>query len=465
MRKASLTLTCTTFAAMAVGACTLTFADDWKLCERDEHCDEGQLCGEDNTCVEAEVGGCVVAIGENITEDQTWEPGDEGCTYLLEDVIYIEPGVTLSIRPGTQIRGEFGSALVSTSGARLDARGTEFEPIVLSSAQPEGMRLSGDWGGLALLGRATVNEPNPVLEGLEDVQRASFGGTDDSWNCGALEYVRVEFAGFPLETDEELNGLTLGGCGTGTIINHVQVHQGKDDGVEIFGGTVSMDHVVISQAQDDSLDWDRGWRGDAQFIAIIQDAEGDNGFECDNWSDDNDAEPRSMPRVYNATLIGSNTMGASQRGATFKEGTAGEVRNAIFMGHPVESIDLKDPATVAQVTDGAMVVSHSMFFAAGPDGTHYFPTAQEEMLEDDDEGFDEAVAFMAEALGNVFGSDPGIANPYDLRNPGWVPSAAAAGVGVKPPGDGIFDEAATYAGAFAPGTTPWTANWTAYPEN
>ncbi|WP_217910171.1 hypothetical protein [Pseudenhygromyxa sp. WMMC2535] len=304
---------------------------------------------------------------------------------MLTKVIYIENGATLTVRAGTQIRGEQGSALVATRGARLESRGTEFAPVVFSSAQEEGMRLAGDWGGVALLGRATVNQANPVLEGLTDTSRASFGGTDDDWGCGVLEYTRIEFAGYPLQLDEELNGLTLGGCGSGTIISHVQVHYGKDDGVEIFGGTVDLDHVVISRAQDDSLDWDRGWRGKAQFLAIQQDAEGDNGLECDNWEDDNDADPRSSPTLYNVTLIGSNDPGASQRGATFKQGTAGTVRNALFMGHPVESIDVKGEATAAQLSEGALSVSYSVFFAAGSDGEHYFPTVQEEMGDEDDD--------------------------------------------------------------------------------
>ena len=447
------------FAATTLMLPACSFILDFQVCEQDSHCGDGLVCSADGECIVGESSEVIVA--ENITEDTVWAADR---VYRLSKEIFVENGATLTIRAGTKIIGDQGSALVVTVGARLESRGTEFEPVVFTSSRDEDMRLPGDWGGVALLGRATVNQPNAVLEGLTDASRAAYGGTDDSWSCGVLEYTRIEFAGFPLKADEELNGLTLGGCGSGTIVDHVQVHLGDDDGVEVFGGTVNLSHVVISRAQDDSLDWDRGWRGKAQFVAIIQDSEGDNGLECDNWSDDNEAEPRSSPTIYNVTLIGSNDPIASQRGATFKEGTAGIVRNAIFMGHPVESIDIKGESTVAQLDGGGLTVGYSIFYSAGPDGQHFFPTLQEEMLDDDDGGYDEAMFFKSEVLNNQLGVDPLINNAYNLAEPGWVPGAAIAGTGVNPPGDGFFQEAANYPGAFAPGALPWTENWTRYPE-
>ncbi|MFV8749571.1 hypothetical protein ACNOYE_03345 [Nannocystaceae bacterium ST9] len=451
----------TLFAATLLGssACSLLF--DFEPCEIDEHCGAGLVCSA-GACVEG-MGGEEIEVGENIGEDTIWETGN---TYRLTNVVHVENGATLTIRSGVRVIGEQGSALVVVRGARLESRGTEFEPVVFTSAQPEGERLPGDWGGVALLGRAEVNQANAVLEGLTDASRAGFGGTEDDWSCGVLEYTRIEFAGFALKLDEELNGLTLGGCGSGTIINHVQVHYGKDDGVEVFGGSVDLQNVVITRAQDDSLDWDRGWRGDAQFVAIQQDVEGDNGLECDNFKEDNEAAPRSAPRLYNVTLIGSGDPAGSQRGATFKEGTAGTIRNAIFLNHPVESIDVKGPSTVVQLQDETLSVRNSLFFAAGAAGDHFFPTPTEESAdEDDDEGFDEATYFMASTQANTFAIDPQISSASDPAAPGWVPMATLTEIGVKPPGDGFFNEAATYPGAFAPGTAPWTENWTAYPEN
>lgn len=452
-------------------ACSLIFP--FHPCETDAHCFDGEVCSQQQ-CVpsdiadgsdtgESDTGGgpCSEDVEGPITQDTVWED----CEYHLREVIYVENGATLTVRAGTQVFGDEGSALVITSGSRLDSRGTEFSPVVFTSAQPEGMRTPGDWGGVALLGRAVVNEPNAVLEGLTDASRAAYGGTDDDWSCGVLEYTRIEFAGFPLQTDNELNGLTLGGCGSGTLIQNVQVHLGNDDGVEVFGGTVNLSRVVISRAQDDSLDWDRGWRGKAQFLAIIQDSGGDNAIECDNWGDMEDADPRSSPTIYNATLIGSNDPAASQRGATFKAGTAGTLRNFIFMGHPIESIDVKTEATVAQVESGGLTVGSSVFFQAGDDGNHFFPTLADEAIDDDDGAFDEDMAFRSDGLGNQFGLDPSITNAYNLTTPGWVPGSVINDTGVAPPGDGFFEEAADYTGAFAPGALPWTENWTAFPEN
>ena len=451
------------FAALLVGAsasaCSLLF--DFQACENDSHCGAGQACSA-GVCVEGNAD-TRIEISENITVDTIWESGN---TYVLTDIIHIENGATLTIRSGVTVLGEQGSALVVVRGSRLESRGTEFEPVVMTSALAVGQRSSGDWGGVAMLGRAEVNQPNALLEGLVDASRAGFGGTEDDWSCGVLEYTRIEFAGFALKLDEELNGLTLGGSGTGTVIDHVQIHLGKDDGIEIFGGSVDLQHVVITRAQDDSLDWDRGWRGDAQFIAIQQDAGGDNGLECDNWKTDNEAAPRSAPQLYNVTLIGSGDPGASQRGATLKEGTAGTIRNALFIDHPVESLDVKGPSTVVQIQNEALSVRNSLFFGAGSTGDHFFPTISEESAaEDDDEGFDEATYFAESTQANVFSIDPQIAGSHDLLEPGWVPSADLSGIGVKPPGDGFFNEAANFPGAFAPGVTPWTENWTAYPEN
>ena len=468
----------------ATAACSGIFPFDGS-CSSDADCPDDAICSSDLVCVAASGetsgdgdgdptgdgdgdgdptgdgdgdSGCLIEVDANITEDQTWED----CEYRLKEVVYIENGATLTVAAGTLVTGESGAALIATRGARLESRGTEFDPVVFTSAQPEGMRLSGDWGGVALLGRATVNEPNAVLEGLTDEARAGYGGMDDSWSCGVLEYTRIEFAGFALDLDNELNGLTLGGCGSGTLIDHVQVHLGKDDGIEVFGGTVNLKYAVVTQADDDSLDWDRGWRGKVQFLAILQDANGDNGLECDNWKDDNDATPLSQPTIYNATVLGG---GVAPRGATFKEGTAGTVNNAIFMGHAVESVDIRSCNTAMYCMDDSMLVSNSMFFDTA--NGHYFPTLADEMSMDDDDdcGFDEDAHFRDPVYDNQFDVDPEIMTPYDVEAPSWVPSMAVAGLGDTPPGDGFFLETATYPGAFAPGLAAWTENWTAYPQN
>ncbi len=443
-------------------------------------CTAPESCTDDNQCV-AEFGagfvcepgesiclgpsdGDRVPVAADIETDQTWTATN---TYLLETVVYVRPGVVLTVEAGTRIEGEQGSALVVERGASIEARGTEVAPIVFSSSQPAGMRAPGDWGGLALLGDATTNAAAPSLEGVPSDARAGFGGNDDDGSCGALEYVRVEFAGFALKLDEELNGLTLAGCGSGTIVDHVQVHQGKDDGVEVFGGTVNLRNLVITRAQDDSLDWDLGWRGAAQFVAIQQDSGGDNGFEASS-SSDSGAQPVAAPQIYNVTLIGSGQTGGN-RGINLKDGTQGVVANALFVGHGLESIDVQGSVAVDNLRAGRLAVDSSVFFNAGSSGDHFFPTVEEEteMMagdgRDDDGGFDEAEFFAG--TNNAFGVDPGLPDPFNLASPGWVPSntAVVGDVGRAPPPG--FDEGASYAGAFAPNQPAWTTGWTDFSAN
>jgi hypothetical protein len=196
------------------------------------------------------------------------------------------------------------AALIVSRGSQLEAVGTAALPIVFTSGNAVGDRITGDWAGVALLGNATLNNGTDTagvftdnLEGVDPTDaRGIYGGNNDASSCGHLEYVRIEFGGDEFSTDNELNGLTLAGCGSGTTLSHIQVHRGKDDGIEFFGGTAGMDHVVISGASDDSLDWDQGWRGNVQFLVVHQfEGIGDAGFEADNYGSMELATPRSNP--------------------------------------------------------------------------------------------------------------------------------------------------------------------------
>lgn len=411
-----------------------------------------------------DMGPEIVRVNQPIIGSVQWSADK---IYILEEIIYVQDQASLNIEAGTEIRGEFGSALIVRRGGKLRANGLPDNPVVFTSAKPVGQRVPGDWGGVALLGNAPTNEPNAVLEGIEDTSKVVFGGSDAEWSCGKLEYVRIEFAGFALDSNKELNALTLAGCGSGTIVDHVHTHFGKDDGLEIFGGTVNISHVLITRAQDDSLDIDRGWKGNAQFIAIQQDANGDNGIEADNWKTSKDAMPRTSPQIYNITIIGPNN-GTKSIGMTLKEGVAGTISNGIFMGHPTIAIDIQGDATVAQVTSDNMRVQNSLFFDFGADGMTYFPVEEPNSANDDDNGFDEGMHFRNATYGNVFGQDPRLANPFDLQGVDFRPTDGqrVSGIGTTPPttADSFFDESATYLGAFAPGIPSWTNGWTSFPD-
>ena len=167
-----------------------------------------------------------VRIHSDITTDTVWETGTR---YVLEDKIFVE-NAQLTIKPGVIIQGEAGSALIVTSSSKLFARGSRNQPVVFTSAKPEGERARGDWGGVVLLGKAPVNEPDSAIEGLPDTDlRGRFGGQNPDHSCGVVQYTRIEFAGFEVYKNNELNGLTLGGCGSNTIVQNVQVHRALDD--------------------------------------------------------------------------------------------------------------------------------------------------------------------------------------------------------------------------------------------
>jgi hypothetical protein len=417
----------------------------------------------------------IVMVSEDVEADATWTADK---TYVLTSHVFVR-GATLTIEPGTVIRGENDSSLVVTTSARLVAEGTAGDPIVFTSAQAEGGRAAGDWGGVVLLGLAPINVTggSEVIEGFDaSTEGIEYGGDDEAHDCGSLEYVRIEFAGFELSTDNELNALTLGGCGSGTNLDFIQTHLGADDGIEFFGGTASLRHAVITQPDDDGLDWDFGWSGTAQFVIVQQNPiVGNQAFESDNTENDNDATPRSSPVIWNVTLIGSNAepgeAGKTQGGMTLRRGTAGEINNAIVAYFADWAIDVADFATVEQAEAGGLAVKTSCFFDNANDTGAGFPAGfdVEEEVENDCEtpeagceGFDEQAHFTAELHANLW-EDPMLTGALDLTAPSFAPAGGSPvlGSGATPPAG--FDTSATFIGAV--GATDWTSGWTAYPAD
>jgi hypothetical protein len=428
----------------------------------------GSSTGGSGTGGTAGSGGSGAAAEEHIsgeiTANTTWSAGT---TYILDDLTYVVNDSTLTIEPGTTILGSgVGSALIVTRGSRLVAEGTASEPIVFTSARAEGSRNPGDWGGVALLGAASVNVADPLLEGIEALgDRGAYGGTDDAHNCGSLEYVRIEFSGFEFSMDNELQALTLAGCGTGTNIDYVQAHRSSDDGFEVFGGKVDIKHAVLSNNQDDSLDWDFGWTGRAQFLVVRHDAsQSDAGFEADNGNPSTEATPRSEPNIFNVTLVGGE--GSTSPGMVLRRGTWGAVHNAIITGFPVSGVDIRDAFSVdgTETDPPRLLVANSIFFQNGSEGTEH-ADADGEGDDDDDEGFVESTYLADAAFANRLGVDPGLPDAANVTAPNLVPPATspAATGGLTPP-EG-FDVSATYVGALPPGGPDWTAEWTAFPEN
>ncbi len=274
-------------------------------------------------------------ISGNITTNTTWTADKK---YVLDGFVYVKDGITLTIEPGTIIRGDKQKkgSLIVERGAKIMAVGTKEKPIVFTSNQPAGQRAAGDWGGVIIMGKAPQNKPgDPVIEGEGT---AKYGGDQPADNSGKLKYVRIEFAGVALATDNEINGLTMGGVGSGTEIDYVQVSYGGDDSFEWFGGTVNAKHLISYRGLDDDFDTDNGYSGNVQYGLIIRDPKvadqaGDsNAFESDNDGTGTDATPQTSAKFANITAtIAPGTLDSKYNAAMrLRRNTRLSIYNSVF---------------------------------------------------------------------------------------------------------------------------------------
>ena len=248
-------------------------------------------------------------VSADITTNTTWSG-----VILLQNKIYVKNNATLTIAPGTIIRGDklTQGSLIITRGAKINAQGTSTQPIIFTSNEAVGNRNEGDWGGIVLLGLARNNQPGGVanIEGIVATTDTQYGGAFDNDNSGTIKYVRIEFAGIALEPNKEINGITFGSVGSATTVDYVQVSHSGDDSFEWFGGTVNCKHIIAYRGLDDDFDTDFGYRGKVQFALSIRDkdvsdAAGDsNSFESDNDAAGSVAQPKTMPIFSNVTLVG-----------------------------------------------------------------------------------------------------------------------------------------------------------------
>lgn len=250
----------------------------------------------------------------NITADRTISAANKN---FLKGFVYVKSGATLTIEAGSVIKGisvasgERAASLIIEPGAKIIAEGTVDKPIVFTSDKEPGKRVTGDWGGLIICGNARVNRTNqPTIEGGPGTHYGNT--TSDEFNgesSGKLKYVRIEFAGYPLEPDKEINGLTFGGVGSGTEVEFVQISYSNDDSYEWFGGTVNAKHLIAYKGWDDDFDTDYGYTGKLQFLLSVRDKDiadtsDSNGFESDNDGDGSTNTPFTKPVFSNVTLIG-----------------------------------------------------------------------------------------------------------------------------------------------------------------
>ena len=297
-------------------------------------------------------------ISANITSNTTWTSDK---TYLLNGIIYVTSGVTLTIQPGTVIKGNAsvsgGTALVITKNAKIIAQGTAEAPIVFTSSKDTGARATGDWGGVIILGRASLNRPGGVanIEGIATSTNTEYGGgasPNDNDNSGILTYARIEYGGYIFATDQEINGLTMGAVGRGTQIDHVQTSFVNDDAFEWFGGTVNCSYLVAYRCIDDNWDTDFGYSGSVQFALGVRDpnfsdqssGSTSEGFESDNDGTGSTNTPVTKCLFSNVTEIGPyrGVVGTSTPSGTFKFRRAARIRrrsqmklfNSVLMDYP-----------------------------------------------------------------------------------------------------------------------------------
>ncbi len=408
----------------------------------------GCVDGDDPGAPRMELGA-VIDADTTLTCDTVW---------VLTQATFVRNAV-LTLEPGTTVIGANGSALVVEATSRLEASGTPEAPIVFTSAQPKGERQRADWGGIVLIGNALVNLPNGVgqTEGFADPP--SYGGNDPAHNCGTMQYVRVEFAGFELVMDNELNGITFYTCGTDTVVDHVQSHMGSDDALEWFGGGFDAKYLIATGMADDALDVDLGFQGSFQYVLVHQDpgaADGNHGLEWSNGPDDFTATPLTSPTVANLTFVGQGPGGnaAKSIGFNFKEGTEANVYNSYFTNVTGFGAALQDQATIEIAESGGIVVEGTFWGTSGGFGFQGDgPYSWTEM---------EWESFLLDQPGNQDGVDLALDGTWGAPNAKPAADTAAVSGGVAAGLPGIEDT--TYVGAIDPeATDDWTqASWINY---
>jgi hypothetical protein len=394
-----------------------------------------------------------IEVPLGIDADATWTCDQ---IHVLTGITIVSGG-TLTIEPGTTILGGAGSALVVDKGARLQAVGTAEQPIVMTSVNVGASPARGDWGGLALLGTAPTNVGEGVAEGFAD-SPPSYGGSDAGHDCGALQYLRVEWAGNEISPGNELNGITFYACGTATVVDHVQVHMGLDDGIEMFGGAFDAHHLVITGAADDSIDSDQGFRGSLQHVLLHQDPTiGDNCLEWSNQGNDFTAEPLTGPSIANMTCVGSGGGGDKSKGITLKEGTQASVWNSLLTNLTNEGVVLVNQATQTQAEAGAISLEGSHFCGAA---TFAVDTNEEDP---------DPAGWTSEGLQAWLVGDGGAATGSDCALPSleWRAPNVQPPAGSAPDGAGVMlpagFAATSYAGAVDPNGEDWTREpWISY---
>ena len=281
-----------------------------------------------------------------ISANETWSADQ---IHYIKGRCWVENNSTLTIEPGTIIKGRTGTeanaaALIITRGSKLNAVGTASKPIIFTSeldnielGQLSGTNLNendrGKWGGLVILGAAKISaEDGDVEARIEGIPATEsyglFGGSDDTDNSGIITYLSIRHGGALLGEGNEINGLTLGGVGNGTTINHIEIVGNVDDGIEWFGGSVNVDDVIVYYQGDDGLDIDMNFSGTVDNFMVVQGGDTDEGLEIDG--PEGSTHTTGLFTLKNGTIITNDGKGS---GADLKSKAQGTIENCSFIGY------------------------------------------------------------------------------------------------------------------------------------
>jgi hypothetical protein len=411
--------------------------------------------------------------------------------YVVTGFLEVQPGATLTIPAGTELISDLNTkgtiVTLRASGdqpsGRLVVNGTPAAPVTfqpgteatagsLSPAQVTSCS-RGEGGGVILHGDAPINQAVGLSEGVS----RPFGGDNPTDDSGNINYLVIVCGGVKVTPDNEINGLTLAGTGSGTGIHFVQAHLIADDGFEWFGGTTNADHLISSGNDDDGLDCDFGWAGTVQFAVVVQDRDlANRGFECDNDADGSALTPITAPNFWNVTWVGAGVLVANgdvNDGLFIRRNSAPVVRNAIVANFGNAGIVIDGSGSQAQATGGALALSNILFF-------------QNKLLAPEAAAMQAASGCAAQNIGfrtsgayapappftggtTFLCADPNfgsvnLTDPINGTTPNLVPQAGSpalvAANAAQPTGSGIVDAGARYLGAF--NAADWTAPWSAW---
>ena len=407
--------------------------------------------------------------------------------YKLRGLVYVTSGAILTIEPGTKIVGELNKqgGLIITRSSKIIADGTSDKPIVFTSEAATPQR--GDWSGIVILGNAPTNSSFNGVQGIGEIE----GGVNNSDglglygtpstqaqnpadNSGILRYVRIEYAGYAFLPDKEINGLTFGGVGSGTVVDYVQVSYANDDSFEWFGGNVNCKHLISFRTLDDDFDTDNGFSGTVQFGIVLRDSavadiSKSEAFESDNDANGSTLLPQTKAVFSNMTVIGPretpSSLGNSLflAGAQIRRNSSESIFNSIIMGWPTGLIIDASKGTPTDLNIPATLFVQNTIIGGCTTPVKYAASSTSPTGATDVSILD---WFNTSTYGNTIAAttaDVMLAAPYNYATPDFTPqsgSPALTGAAFTNPKVSILENV-SYRGAVGSGDT-WFKGWTKF---